>query len=75
VINLNDISEVPLNDRIVKLSEGKGVKSIAVINFLSSLGDLTRQEALANLNLDANLYKWNAATVNAIRKGILDLVK
>lgn len=75
MISLNDVSEASLNDRIIKLSEGKGVKSIAVINFLSSLGDLTLQEALANLNLDANLYKWNAATVNAIRKGILDLVK
>lgn len=46
-------------------------KKIAVENFLGTLGDLTTHEAIANLNMDAKLYKWNAATVKAILDGIL----
>lgn len=51
---------------------GKGCKRIAVENFLMSVGK-SRVEALMNLEMDAASYRWNAATVNAIRKGILIL--
>lgn len=55
---------------IVQLAAKEGVRSFAVENFLKTLGSLTHEEALANLDIDAKLYKWNAPTVNAIRKGI-----
>lgn len=59
---------------IEKLSNAKGAKKIAVENFLSSLyGD--KLEAYANLESDAKSYKWNAATKNAIRKGIQQFFK
>ena len=46
------------------------VKQIAVENFLGSLEGMNRLEAQANLDMDARLYRWNAATVKAIRAGI-----
>lgn len=55
---------------IDKLASRKGVKCIAVQNFLSSLHGGSAFEAYANLQLDTRLYKWNAATQSAIRKGI-----
>ena len=62
-------------EEIEKLATRKGVKSIAVYNFLGSLEGLSKMDALANLSfalyvLDARLYKWNAATVKAIQDGI-----
>ena len=57
-------------EQITKLASGAGVRRIAVENFLGTLGSLTAYEAMQNLYLDAGLYKWNAATVAAIRKGI-----
>ncbi len=57
-------------DRIAKLASAKNVRSIAVHNFLGSLYDSSERDAQGNLNMDARLYKWNAPTVNAIRKGI-----
>ena len=57
-------------ERISKLAARKGVKAIAVENFLSTLQGMTSHDANANLAADARSYKWNAATVNAIRKGI-----
>ena len=47
------------------------VKAIAVSNFLCSMHGLTYHEAMGNLELDAQMYKWNSATVSAIRSGIL----
>ena len=55
---------------IGKLANRKNVRKVAVENFLCSLGDLTYGEAMQNLNMDANLYKWNAPTRNAIQKGL-----
>lgn len=55
---------------IDKLASRKGVKSIAVQNFLGSLNGGSASDAYSNLQMDARLYKWNAATQNAIRKGI-----
>lgn len=59
------------SEEIKALSERRGAKAIAVQNFLGTLGDMSRGDALANLTLDAGLYKWNAATKKAIRDGIL----
>jgi hypothetical protein len=56
--------------RINQLASRKGVKKIAVENFLSTMG--SRDDALVNLGEDARSYGWNAATQRAIRTGILE---
>lgn len=58
------------DEQIEELANREGVRKIAVENFLTSLGGLTKGEALANLKMDAKLYKWNSATQKAIRDGI-----
>ncbi len=55
--------------QIEKLASKTGVKKIAVENFLSSLSG-NKGNDYANMQMDARLYKWNTATINAIRKGI-----
>lgn len=55
---------------IESLASRPGVRRIAVENFLGTLDGLTLYEATGNLKLDAKLYKWNVATVNAIQDGI-----
>jgi hypothetical protein len=61
------------NERIRVLASKKGVKETAVKNFLSTVdANDTISSALLNLNADAASYKWNAATVNAIRQGIVE---
>jgi hypothetical protein len=55
---------------IDKLASKKGVKTIAVQNFLSTLGSLSYSDAFGNLEMDARMYKWNAATFKAISDGI-----
>lgn len=57
-------------DQITKLANRKGVKTIAVENFLGSLGGQDISQAYSNCTLDARLYNWNAATQKAIRDGI-----
>ena len=56
-------------DEIEKLAARKGVRRIAVENFLGTMGD-NQWFARANLYDDARVYKWNAATVKAISAGI-----
>jgi hypothetical protein len=52
------------------------VKQIAVENFLGSLDKtIPLWQQLANLSLDAMLYRWNGETVRAIRKGIQQAYK
>lgn len=64
------------NERINQLSEKKNVKKIAVQNFLWTLSsDIPMEYTLENLNMDARLYKWNTATVNAIKTGIKEFYK
>jgi hypothetical protein len=47
------------------------VRRIAVENFLGSLGnEFSMGNAMMNLNQDATSYKWNGATMSAIRAGI-----
>jgi hypothetical protein len=58
---------------ITKLASRKGVRKIAVENFLGTLGSegpAGRSGALQNLYSDAASYKWNSATVSAITSGI-----
>ena len=56
--------------QIEKLASRKGVKKIAVENFLGTLGSMSEWEARANMNMDAGMYKWNAATRRALDSGI-----
>lgn len=56
-------------EEIKRLASRKGVKRIAVENFLSTMGD-NAAIALYNLALDARLYKWNIQTIKAIEDGI-----
>lgn len=58
-------------EQIIELSSRPGVKRVAVENFLMSLNDSTYQEMVGNCEMDAASYKWNTATVGAIREGIL----
>lgn len=57
------------SEQIKKLCARKGVKVIAVQNFLHSLYG-KQSDCYSNLEMDASLYKWNAATQKAIRDGI-----
>ena len=57
-------------NEISKLASRKGVKAVAAENFLSTLEGLNEWQAFGNLAADAHSYKWNAATVAAITKGI-----
>lgn len=56
-------------ERIAELVAPKGVRSIAVCNFLCSLEGSDEMSAM-NLHSDAASYKWNAATIKAIHTGI-----
>ena len=63
-------------ERINTLATKKGVKEIAVKNFLGSVdANPDAMCALLNLESDAASYRWNAATVNAIRQGITEHFK
>ena len=57
-------------ERITELAHGVGVKTLAVENFLSTLGNMSRQEAMLNCEMDAQLYRWNHKTQAAIQAGI-----
>ena len=57
--------------QIEDLSNRPGVKKTAVENFLSSLGDMSYQEAVANCEADARSYRWNYETSGAIREGLV----
>jgi hypothetical protein len=58
-------------DEINKYASRKGVKRIAVENFLGSLGLAgSMRGELINMQSDAVLYGWNSATQNAITAGI-----
>ncbi len=66
-ITIRELSDT----EIESLARRKGVKAIAVENFLGSLGNAGGIQAeLANLRDDALSYKWNTATVKAIETGI-----
>ena len=46
------------------------MRRIAVENFLFSMAGMTYGQARANVELDARLYGWNAATRRALVAGI-----
>ena len=59
------------SEEIEKFATRKGVRRIAVENFLGSLGNADNKgDEMRNLYADAASYKWNSATVSAIRAGI-----
>ena len=59
------------NEQIDKLASRKGVRKVAVENFLGTLYEnCNRSEQMANMYQDAAVYRWNGATVNALRAGI-----
>jgi hypothetical protein len=63
-------------ERIQVLASKKDVKRIAVENFLSTVGsNADASSAILNMHADATSYKWNKATVNAIRQGIVEYFK
>ena len=58
-------------EEIEKLAMRKGVKKIAVENFLMTVtNNANERDAWMNLEMDARLYKWNVKTVRAIGDGI-----
>ena len=68
----NEMSDDEWMNKIEQLANKTGVKTIAVQNFLISVGSNgSVGNALANLESDTRMYKWNARTVNAIQKGIM----
>ena len=57
--------------QIQKLAARKGVRRIAVENFLGTLGhEGSARAAIYNAHQDGRAYQWNAATVTAIVRGI-----
>lgn len=59
------------SEQIKKLVYGPKVNTDAVWNFLGTAHHCgTYYNALANLDMDAKLYKWNKETVRAIYEGI-----
>ncbi len=55
---------------IERLAQRKGVRRLAVENFLGTLGGMNIREAMGNLLLDQRSYGWNMKTYAAIRSGI-----
>jgi hypothetical protein len=56
---------------VEKFASQKGVKRIAVENFLSTLDtSIGVTGNTMNAQMDARMYKWNTATVRAIEAGI-----
>jgi hypothetical protein len=60
-----------IDEQIEKLASKAGVKRTAVENFLGTLyAPAGRAGSLRNLYDDAASYKWNSATIEAIRAGV-----
>ncbi len=65
------MGRLPTYNEMESLVTCAGVKRIAVENFLMSLDfSVSRSLNLMNLKNDAVLYRWNAATIGAILRGI-----
>ena len=60
---------------IVKLASRKGVRRMAVENFLGTADGGSLSNDSANLNMDAGMYGWNTATVTAIQIGLKKMYK
>lgn len=58
-------------DEVNRFASRKGVKKIAVENFLISVtANEIKYNAVQNAYYDQRLYKWNSATLKAILDGI-----
>lgn len=57
-------------EKVQELANKKGVRRVAVENFLGTLGKEGELYATLNMRQDARDYKWNAATQAAISQGI-----
>lgn len=57
---------------IEALARRDNVRQKAVENFLVSMGrdEISKKDAVTNLERDAGLYRWNVKTVSAIADGI-----
>jgi len=76
---VNNVTQITANE-IEALATTKEVKTVAVMNFLCTTRlrlstqaqheGVTHGEATANLTREAKMYKWNDATVKAIKKGL-----
>ena len=61
---------------IESLAKREKVRRIAVENFLGTANkSLPKESHLMNLQMDANMYKWNSQTVKAIKDGLEILYK
>jgi hypothetical protein len=61
----------PTKETIQHLASGQKVNRTAVYNFLGTLPfNTTEEDDLANLAMDARLYRWNEETIRAIDFGI-----
>lgn len=60
--------------KIEKLASRKGVKRVAVENFLGTMDGSNKSDAWWNLRADAKSYGWNDATVKAISDGIASAI-
>ena len=67
----SEMSTSEWENKIEKLSSKKGVKKIAVQNFLGTVGsNPDYMSASMNAEMDAGMYGWNYATQGAIHEGI-----
>jgi hypothetical protein len=67
----SEMSTSEWENKIEKLSNKKGVKKIAVQNFLGTVGsNPDYMSASMNAEMDAGMYGWNYATQGAIHEGI-----
>lgn len=61
--------------RILSLAETKGAKTVDVVKFLSDddLENMPIQQAFHYLDKVAKGEKWNKETVEAIRRGLMEM--
>ena len=70
----NPLTTQEIDALIMSKKTGKvkrGVKEIAVRNFLGSLGQADDMDGeMANMYMDASLYQWSPETIGVIQRGI-----
>jgi hypothetical protein len=57
-------------NRIHELANQDGVRTVAIENFLGTLGGMTEDEAMGNLVQDAKAFRWDTLTIRVIQQGI-----
>lgn len=55
---------------VTKFKDKPGFRETPVRNFLGTLGEMSKMDAMANLAMDARLYSWKPSIVAAIKAGI-----